>query len=80
MCDREELTDATIRALQGQITKGIDARDEDKEQMIKIVENYAKEDNLEEFGRIFVTVTTDEELMKILRVIIDQYYNNIKSI
>ena len=48
--------------------------------MIKIVENYAKEDNLEEFGRIFVTVTTDEELMKILRAIIDQYYNNIKSI
>ena len=73
MCDREELTDATIRALQGQITKGIDARDEDKEQMRKIVENYSKEDNLEEFGRIFVTVTTDEEL-------IDQYYNNIKSI
>lgn len=64
MCDREELTNATIRALQGQITKGIDARDEDKEQMRKIVENYAKEDNLEEFGRIFVTVTTDEELMK----------------
>lgn len=80
MCDREELTNATIRALQGQITKGIDARDEDKEQMRKIVENYAKEDNLEEFGRIFVTVTTDEELMKILRAIIDQYYNNIKSI
>ena len=65
MCDREELTDATIRALQGQITKGIDARDEDKEQMRKIVENYSKEDNLEEFGRIFVTVTTDEELMKL---------------
>ena len=80
MCDREELTDATIRALQGQITKGIDARDEDKEQMRKIVENYSKEDNLEEFGRIFVTVTTDEELMKILRAIMDQYYNNIKSI
>ena len=80
MCDREELTDATIRALQGQITKGIDARDEDKEQMRKIVENYSKEDNLEEFGRIFVTVTTDEELMKILRAIIDQYYNNITSI
>ena len=80
MCDREELTDATIRALQGQITKGIDARDEDKEQMRKIVENYSKEDNLEEFGRIFVTVTTDEELMKILRAIIDQYYNNIRSI
>ena len=80
MCDREELTDATIRALQGQITKCIDARDEDKEQMRKIVENYSKEDNLEEFGRIFVTVTTDEELMKILRAIIDQYYNNIKSI
>lgn len=80
MCDREELTNATIRALQGQITKGIDARDEDKEQMRKIVENYAKEDNLEEFGRIFVTVTTDEELMKILRAIIDQYYNNIRSI
>ena len=80
MCDREELTDATIRALQGQITKGIDARDEDKEQMRKIVENYSKEDNLEEFGRIFVTVTTEEELMKILRAIIDQYYNNIKSI
>ena len=80
MCDREELTNATIRALQGQITKGIDARDEDKEQMRKIVENYSKEDNLEEFGRIFVTVTTDEELMKILRAIIDQYYNNIRSI
>ena len=80
MDDKEKLTDATMKALQGQIGKGIDTREDDKEQIARILENYAKEDNLEEFGRIFVTVTTDEELMKILRAIIDQYYNNIKSI
>lgn len=80
MINKEELTDATMKALQGQIEKGIDTREDDKEQIARILENYAKEDNLEEFGRIFVTVTTDEELMKILRAIIDQYYNNIKSI
>ena len=80
MINKEELTDATMKALQGQIEKGIDTREDDKEQIARILENYAKEENLEEFGRIFVTVTTDEELMKILRAIIDQYYNNIKSI
>lgn len=80
MCNREELTDATMKVLQGQIGKVIDTIEDNKEQIARILENYAKEDNLEEFGRIFVTVTTDEELMKILRAIIDQYYNNIKSI
>lgn len=80
MINKEELTDATMKVLQGQIGKGIDTREEDKEQIAKILENYAKEDNLEEFGRIFVTVTSDEELMEILRAIVDQYYNNIRSI
>jgi len=49
MCDKEELTDATMRALQDQITKGIDTRDEDKEQMKKIIENYTSTDELDEF-------------------------------
>ena len=80
MCNREELTDATMKALQGQIGKVIDTREDDKEQIARILENYAKEDNLEEFGRIFVAVTTNEELMEILKSIIEQYYNNLKSL
>lgn len=80
MCDREELTDATMKALQGQIKKAVDTREEDKKQMKKIIENYANTDDLDEFGKMFVAVTTDEELMGILHAIISQYYNNIKSI
>ena len=37
MCDKEELTDATMRVLQDQISKHIDARDEDKQQMKRII-------------------------------------------
>lgn len=77
MCDKEELTDATMRALQDQITKGIDTRDEDKEQMKKIIENYTSTDELDEFGKMFVAVTTDKELMGILHAIISQYYKSI---
>ena len=77
MCDKEELTDATMRALQDQITKGIDTRDEDKEQMKKIIENYTSTDELDEFWKMFVAVTTDKELMGILHAIISQYYKSI---
>lgn len=80
MCDKEELTDATMKVLQGQITKGIDTRDEDKQQMKRIIENYASTDDLDEFGKMFVAVTTNEELMGILHAIIGQYYNNIRNI
>ena len=80
MCDKEELTDATMKVLQGQITKGIDTRDEDKQQMKRIIENYASLNDLDEFGKMFVAVTTDEELMGILHAIISQYYKNIRSI
>ena len=79
MCDREELTDATMRALQGQVTKDIDTKDEDKEHMRRIIENYTNIDDLDEFGKMFVAVTTDEELMGILKAIISQYYKNIRS-
>ena len=80
MCNGEELTDATMKALQGQITKDIDTRDEDKQQMKRIIENYANTDDLDEFGKMFVAVTTDEELMGILHAIISQYYKNIRNI
>lgn len=80
MCDREKLTDATMKALQGQIGKEVDIREEDKKQIERIIENYANTNNLDEFGKMFVAVTTDEELMEILKAIISQYYNNIKSI
>lgn len=79
MCDKEELTNATMKALQDQITNGIDTRVEDKQQMKRIIENYANTDDLDEFGKMFVAVTTDEELMGILHAIISQYYKNIRS-
>lgn len=80
MCNKEELTNATMKVLQGQITKGIDTRDEDKQQMKRIIENYTSSDDLDEFGKMFVAVTTNEELMGILHAIISQYYKNIRSI
>ena len=79
MCNKEELTDATMKAIQGQITKDINARDKDKEQMKRIIESYADTDNLEEFGKMFVTVTTNEELMEILKSIIEQYYKDLRN-
>ena len=48
--------------------------------MKRIIENYANTDDLDEFGKMFVAVTTDEELMGILHAIISQYYKNIRSI
>lgn len=80
MCNKEELTDATMKALQGQITNAIDARDEYKEQMKRIIENYADTDNLDEFGKMFVAVTNNEELMEILKSIIEQYYKDLRNL
>ena len=80
MCDRENLTDATMRALQGKLTKDISIRDEDKEQMKRIIENYADTDDLDEFGKMFVAVTTNEELMEILKSIIEQYYKDLRNL
>lgn len=80
MYDKDELTNATMKAIQGQIVQGSDTREADVKQMKRIIENYIKDDDLEAFGKIFVAVTTDEDLMAILRAIIDQYYNRIRSI
>lgn len=80
MCNKEELTDATMMALQGKIAKDIDARDEDKEQIKRIIESYADTDNLDEFGKMFVAVTNNEELMEILKSIIEQYYKDLRNL
>ena len=80
MCDKEELTDATMKALQGKLTKDISIRDKDKEQMKRIIESYADTDNLDEFGKMFVAVTTNEELMEILKSIIEQYYRDLRNL
>ena len=80
MNNKEQLTNATMKALQGKLKSEIDTNEDDKKKIAKMVENYAKENNLDEFGKMFVAVTTDEELMIILRAIIEQYYNNIKTI
>lgn len=80
MNNKEQLTNATMKALQGKFKSEIDTNEDDKKKIAKMVESYAKENNLDEFGKLFVAVTTDEELMIILRAIIEQYYNNIKTI
>lgn len=80
MCNKEELTDATMKVLQGQITNAIDARDDYKEQMKKIIESYADTDNLDEIGKMFVAVTNNEELMEILKSIIEQYYKDLRNL
>ena len=80
MNNQEQLTNATMKALQGKLKSEIDTNEDDKKKIAKMIESYAKENNLDEFGKLFVAVTTDEELMIILRAIIEQYYNNIKTI
>lgn len=80
MYDKDELTNATMKVLQGKIVQASDTREADGKQMKRIIENYIKDDDLESFGKIFVTATSDEDLMVILRAIIDQYYNHIRSI
>ncbi len=77
---KEKLTEATMQELQANLDEEIDIDEDDNSQLKKIVESYVKDDNLEEFGRVFVATTTEEELIEILKVIMEQYYNNIKRI
>ena len=77
---KEKLTEATMQELQENLDEEIDIDEDDNSQLEKIVESYVKDDNLEEFGRVFVATTTEEELIEILKVIMEQYYNNIKRI
>lgn len=77
---KEKLTEATMQELQSNLDEEIDIDEDNNSQLKKIVESYVKDDNLEEFGRVFVATTTEEELIEILKVIMEQYYNNIKRI
>ena len=77
---KEKLTEATMQELQANLDEEIDIDEDNNSQLKKIVESYVKDDNLEEFGRVFVATTTEEELIEILKVIMEQYYNNIKRI
>ena len=77
---KEKLTEATMQELQANLDEEIDIDEDDNSKLKKIVESYVKDDNLEEFGRVFVATTTEEELIEILKVIMEQYYNNIKRI
>ena len=77
---KEKLTETTMQELQANLDEEIDIDEDNNSQLKKIVESYVKDDNLEEFGRVFVATTTEEELIEILKVIMEQYYNNIKRI
>lgn len=80
MNNKDKLTNATMQELQANLDEEIDIDEDNNSQLKKIVESYVKDDNLEEFGRVFVATTTEEELIEILKVIMEQYYNNIKRI
>lgn len=75
MNNKEKLTNATMQALQGQLKKEIDTNEDDKRQLARIIESYAKDNNLDEFVKIFVAATTEEELFSVLRELVKQYYN-----
>lgn len=75
MNNKEQLIDALIQVLKGQPNTKASKDEDTKKQLAKIIENYVKEDNLERFGRIFVSATTEEELFEILRELVRQYYH-----
>ena len=75
MSNNEELTDALIQVLNGQENPKSNKDEETKKQLSRIIESYIKEDNLEKFGKIFVSATTEEELFEILRELVRQYYH-----
>jgi 3'-phosphoadenosine 5'-phosphosulfate (PAPS) 3'-phosphatase len=58
MNNKDKLTNATMQELQANLDEEIDIDEDNNSQLKKIVESYVKDDNLEEFGRVFVATTT----------------------
>ena len=76
MNNKEQLTNATMKALRGELEQEVFiSKDNTKKQLKRIVEEYAQNNNLDDFVKIFVASTTEEELFEVLRIIVNQYYN-----
>lgn len=64
--DKEKLTEATIKMLQGQEEIEVTDKEDYNNKLTKVVECYVQDNNLTELIDLFVSMITEDELLEIL--------------
>ena len=69
--NKEKLTEATIKILQGQ--EEIDNKQNYNEKLTKVVESYVQDNNLTELMDLFISIIAEDEILEILSQCDNQY-------
>lgn len=69
--NKEKLTEATIKILQGQ--EEIDNKQNYNEKLKKVVESYVQDNNLTELMDLFISIIAEDEILEILSQCDNQY-------
>ena len=71
--NKEKLTEATIKMLQGQEEIEIVDKENYNNKLTKVVECYVQDNNLTELMDLFVSIITEDEILEILSQCENQY-------
>lgn len=69
--NKEKLTEATIKILQGQ--EEIDNKQNYNEKLKKVVESYVQDNNLTELMDLFISIIAEDEILELLSQCDNQY-------
>ena len=69
--NKEKLTEATIKILQGQ--EEFDNKQNYNEKLTKVVESYVQDNNLTELMDLFISIISEDEILEILSQCDNQY-------
>lgn len=69
--NKEKLTEATIKILQGQ--EEIDNKQNYNEKLTKVVESYVQDNNLTELMDLFISIIAEDEILELLSQCDNQY-------
>jgi len=69
--NKEKLTEATIKILQGQ--EEFDNKQNYNEKLTKVVESYVQDNNLTELMDLFISIIAEDEILEILSQCDNQY-------
>ena len=69
--NKEKLTEATIKILQGQ--EEIDNKQNYNEKLTKVIESYVQDNNLTELMDLFISIIAEDEILELLSQCDNQY-------
>ena len=69
--NKEKLTEATIKILQGQ--EEIDNKQNYNEKLTKVIESYVQDNNLTELMDLFISIIAEDEILEFLSQCDNQY-------